>query len=253
MSLLEIAASLLVKCLLSGEWQASRLLDLPANLKDILRRKLLSATNRHHRNAAKIVPILVHEKIKSLDLSDMEDVQDILWLSNCKHLIKLNLKSSLKNCNEIRDVFVNLSRLQVLHLHHNAQKITDEILRSIAKSCPNLRELDLGHSQAISDDGIACLRQLGQLTCLNLSHTQVTDDGLARLLLDQKSLRLTELRVDNCPNITDEGIEIVLEACQEHLNIFLFHACPRTSDRSLTALQTFLGFKAVKQTTWTIY
>jgi Leucine-rich repeat (LRR) protein len=255
LSLLQIAASSLVKSLLVSKEPSSWLLDLPTNLKDILRAKLLSSAVNQGHNVAAILPLLVHQKVSRLDLSDMNDLQDIGWLANCTRLTQLKLKSCLRNCNEIGDVFVKLSQLQVLHLHYNADKITDEVLKSIADNCHNLRELDLGHSMQISDDGIACLRQLTKLTCLNLSHTRVTDDGLARLF-DQKSLRLTELRVDNCRNITDEGIEIVLEACQEHLNIFLFHACPGTSDRSLTALQTFLrqgGGAAVKQTTWTIY
>ena len=96
------------------------------------------------------------------------------------------------------------------------------------------------------------------MSCLNLSNTKVTDDGIERLFAgnDNWSQSLTELRLDNCPQITDYAIEIVLEVCKK-LNIFLFHACPKTTERSLTALERFLRLHStkgdVKQTTWTIY
>ena len=96
------------------------------------------------------------------------------------------------------------------------------------------------------------------MSCLNLSHTKVTDDGIERLFAgnDNWSHCLTELRLDNCKQITDYAIEIVLEVCNR-LNIFLFHACPKTTEISLTALERFLSLHRehgdVKQTTWTIY
>ena len=96
------------------------------------------------------------------------------------------------------------------------------------------------------------------MKCLNLSKTKVTDAGIERLFVGNYhwSRSMTELRLDNCLQITDYAIEIVLEVCKR-LNIFLFHACPKTTERSLTALEVFLSLHRtkgdVKQTTWTIY
>ena len=85
------------------------------------------------------------------------------------------------------------------------------------------------------------------MSSLNLSHTKVTDAGIERLFAgnDQWSHSLTELRLDNCLSITDYAIEIVLEIC-DRLNIFLFHACPKTTERSLTALERFLSMHRTK-------
>ena len=74
---------------------------------------------------------------------------------------------------------------------------------------------------------------------------------LMKKLISGKTL--AELRIDNCVQVTDDSVELVLEIC-EKLNIFLFHGCPKTTERSLIALQTFLSErKHVKQATWTIY
>ena len=92
------------------------------------------------------------------------------------------------------------------------------------------------------------------MKCLNLSKTKVTDAGIERLFVGNYhwSRSMTELRLDNCLQITDYAIETVLEACNR-LEIFLFHSCPRTTERALTALQMFLSQTHVKQATWTIY
>ena len=68
--------------------------------------------------------------------------------------------------------------------------------------------------------------------------------------------QLTPKLLDNCSKITDVAVEMVLETCQEHLNIFIVHSCPLTTERSLTALQKFWCQRktnAVKQVTWTTY
>ena len=99
------------------------------------------------------------------------------------------------------------------------------------------------------------VRSLACLTSLNLSRTQVSDLGVESLVAGG-SLRhsLKELRLDNCPRVTDDAVETVLESCV-NLNILIFHGCPQTSDRSRQALQDFLmnNSGSMKQVTWTVY
>ena len=156
---------------------------------------------------------------------------------------------------DLSQALAKCPHLQALNLHCNGPLITDKDLETISRYCSKLTELDLAKCNALTDQGFVHLRRLPALTCLNLSHTGITDDGLERLFVNWPASRcLKELRVDNCAQVTDYGIEVVLETCQDHLNIFLFHNCPRTTSRSQIALQEFLQNKPrVKQTTWTIY
>merc|ERR1719510_629947 len=127
---------------------------------------------------------------------------------------------------------------------------------TMAHWCLHLKEVDLGHCSSITDVGLSKLRSLRHLSCLNLSYTKVSDDGIEMLFAnnDHWAKSLTELRLDHCPQITDYAVEIVLETCQQRLDIFIVHACPRTTEASLTALQSFLSRrKNVKQLTWTTY
>ena len=126
----------------------------------------------------------------------------------------------------------------------------------IAKSCKKLKELDLGHCHGITDEGICALKSLKNLQSLNMSHTNLTDEGVIGLFFENFNFKvsLKELRLDHCPNITDDAVEVVLETCQDKLNIFIVHSCPKTTDRSVQALEQFwTNQQSVKQITWTIF
>ena len=95
---------------------------------------------------------------------------------------------------------------------------------------------------------------LYNLQALNLSHNQITDEGVIMLFSSPAfSKSLKELRMDHCKLITDEAIEIVLDNCKA-LEVFIIHSCPKTTNRSLHALEQFLSEQtSVKQVTFTAY
>lgn len=68
----------------------------------------------------------------------------------------------------------NLPILKVLYLRR-CPGVTDDVIGAIARYCPNLTELDVGGCHAITDAApVALTRTLKHLTCLNLSHSQVS-------------------------------------------------------------------------------
>ena len=51
-----------------------------------------------------------------------------------------------------------MTHLEVVHLQRNGDVITDEMIDSLSKSCPRLKELDLGHCIGVTDNGVVSLR-----------------------------------------------------------------------------------------------
>lgn len=257
-SLLGIAASRLGEHLRQSGLDLTKDLEkLPPNLKDLLRKLVI-------KSGAKCcnlyLPVLVHEKVATLDLSDL-DIDSVSWLQKCPNLKKLNLKQCLRKDTpaeaELAQVLAKLPLLEALHLQYNGTVVSDSVLNEIGEKCSRLRTLDLGRCAAITDRGLESLRNLKHLKSLNLGHTNITDDGIEKLFANNHCWKqsLCELKLDNCVNITDYGIEVVLETCQEKLNIFIIHACPRTTDRSVMAIESFLNSRGqkVEQVTWTFY
>ena len=257
-SLMQIAAFQLRKCLLSQQYSTNDIQWLPPNLKDRMRRLIL--LQGHAAVVQKYLPALMHNKVHQLDLSDVE-LSSIHFLKAdaADGLTRLQLKRSLAKLttnHDLLEALANMKYLEALHLQYNDSVIDDGVVMTIAKHCLNLREVDLSHCSRITDVGLSQLSSLKHLTCLNLSYTKVSDVGIEKLFGNNNHWTINELRLDNCSKITDVAVEMVLETCQEHLNIFIVHSCPLTTERSLTALQKFWCQRktnAVKQVTWTTY
>ena len=224
--------------------------QLPRNLKDIVRRKYLLKQQRLQTNCEDILPNLMHERVGHLDLSDIP-CKNLDFLLLCPLLTKLNLRNSLSSNIDFDAIFAHLPHLQVLFLHFNPN-LPDHALIALSNHNQRLRELDLEHCSSLTDRGFVHLRNLKELKCLNLAFTHITDYAMGEIFGGDRDMKVTELRLDHCDQITDESIEIVLENQRQKLDIFIMHSCPLLTTKSVQAFESSQN-KVVKQITWTIY
>ena len=82
-------------------------------------------------------------------------------------------------------------------------RITGEGLSILQGKLNNLEKLDLDSCEDITDQGMMELLQIcgTELKFINLSHTQISGEGLSSL--EGKLINLEELNLSYCPDITD--------------------------------------------------
>lgn len=93
--------------------------------------------------------------------------------SNLKQLRLANATDNSITTNDLLNLFQQTKFLLILSLE-KCSHVTDEVLCSIASHCPQMRELNLGHCQKITDNGVVALQNL-PLVSLSVAHTQVLD------------------------------------------------------------------------------
>ena len=253
-TLMQISTGQLVKALTKKESRGWDLQLLPPNLKDNIRSQWLHQVvyKKVDCDISKMLNSLVHEKVRELDLSDCSPLVYCLdFLLKCPMLTKLNLKNALKEVKleNYDTIFRRLPYLQVLYLHFNPE-LEDGIIYAFTKHNSRLREVDLEHCTSISEHGFAQLRQLKALQCVNFAFTNITDFAIGEIFAPNGAKNVKELRLDHCKQITDDAIDIILEEQGDQLDIFIMHACPLLTLKSITA---FENFHNVKQVSWTIY
>ncbi|XP_064618070.1 protein AMN1 homolog [Liolophura sinensis] len=228
---------------------------LPTNLKGkclylMCKRGLITDDN---------IKKVLHDKLKVLDLSECDITDAALeQVHICPQLRKIDLNSAKHNR-------VNITTTGVLSLAHHCpylqivylrrcENVTDEAIISLSTSCKHLRELNVGGCCQLTDVSLIALGQNSKyLTCVNLSRTNVTDEGILRLVSGCCSQNLKELHIDSCKSLTDMSVEAVLSYCPQ-ISILLFHGCPKITDESRQAIaDSMQGQKRMKQVTWTIY
>lgn len=147
----------------------------------------------------------------------------------------------------------NLTTLKLLDCY----KIGDDSMLCLAKSCKNLETLVIGGCRHISDEtvkslGLVCshsLRNLRMDWCLNVSDTslgcilsqcrnlealnigcceEITDMAFREIGNAGFESRLKFLKVNNCPQITVNGISMILDCCKslEYLDV---RSCPNVT------------------------
>ncbi len=99
---------------------------------------------------------------------------------------------------------VALTRLQVLDIR-GCTAIAADDLRPLA-DLPRLRVLRLGGPR-ICDDALLVLRDFPALQSLTVEQAPISDQGLTNLT----KLALTEFNLAHCDQVTDEGIQVLLE------------------------------------------
>eukprot|EP00899_Mesostigma_viride_P000706 jgi/Mesvir1/10636/Mv09274-RA.1 len=85
---------------------------------------------------------------------------------------------------------------------------------AIARSCPQLNVFIVEHAPVLEETVLQLIRERGpQLKYLHLVGSTLTDATMR--MLAQACPRLQELRVTDCPQVTDEGIKLVERACKK--------------------------------------
>jgi len=107
-------------------------------------------------------------------------------VNNCKNLRTLLIRRILRSINmkDISDGIEKLNKLEAVDLESIA---TNELIERITKSCPNLRQLNIGNSDNVTDDVIEKIYQnCNKLECIGLSGckhiTQKSFDYLNKMM-----------------------------------------------------------------------
>jgi serine/threonine protein kinase len=120
-----------------------------------------------------------------------------------------------------------LHRLVVLDLNHTL--IDDNGLNALTKEIPGLKELDLSHDN-VSDKGLIDCTKLKWLMALDVSKTLITDIGISRLRLNKD---LSVLNVSET-QVTDDGLIQFVSQFSEFSALYLAH--DQISDKAMSAI-----------------
>lgn len=179
-------------------------------------------------------------------------VQSLRFLSlqDCQKLTDDSLKyisAGLKNLTSINLSFCpSLTEFGMKHLSTMAGDslreinlrscdVTDLALRYLSEGGLTLHVLDISFCDRVRDDGLAYLSQgLPQLRSLSLNSIPCTDSGLVKL--SQTLTDLNTLNVGQCFNITDRGIDAILNNCP-HLSNLDIYGCSRISNQMIHRLE----------------
>ena len=172
------------------------------------------------------------------------------------HFFDKASKSEILTLSELQKCGASFSSEEQVKLDLSHEDITDPELLDIIKRFPNITEIDLCCCNALTDAGLAHLREL-PLTSLDLRWCdQITDEGLAHLrelrsltslylsgslrqitdagLAHLRGLPLTSLNLSGCRKISDAGLAHLRELPLTSLSLF---GCRKISDAGLAHLR----------------
>lgn len=167
-----------------------------------------------------------------------------LRLAHCREVTRRSVRILAVRCprlevldirciSKVRDSLLealgaNCPYLKVLNIA-DARNVTDDGLKHIAKGCPRLEVLDLSWCRKISDWAVTKMaRQLPKLREVGLSETKVSDHGIAELARNCKQLEI--LHLARCIDITDSGVDRIIQHCSERLTSLNLASCHNVSD-----------------------
>lgn len=126
-----------------------------------------------------------------------------------------------------------------VHLNLSDTDLSDTDIKQLAAM--DLRELRIGNCPRITDSGLACLKNLTQLTLLDLQRCrQISDAGLAHL----KNLPLLEtLHLRECDRVTDSGVACFRNCVK--LRYIDLYGCEKLTDNGLLVLEGFTKLQRI--------
>ncbi|ESO84107.1 hypothetical protein LOTGIDRAFT_184154 [Lottia gigantea] len=219
-------------------------------LKLMSRRGLLTDNN---------IELIIHNRIRKIEMNLCENISDegLFKLGKCPNLVKIDINAPNPEirCGITSQGIMNLARscpyLQIVFLR-KCSNVTDDGVIALAENCPRLRHLNLrGCTQLTDKSVIAIGEHLSFISSLNISMTQVTDDGIFKLVSGNCNQTIKELDISNCIALTDEAVEAVTQSCSL-VSILIFHGCPKMTEQARLALEDKEG-PQMKHVTWTIY
>lgn len=211
---------------------------LPFHLKNRMLR-LVTVSPRFWRNIDLnvILSALCNPTIKHINLTTMLPSDETLKIiSVCRNLESLFLTSHLLE-NEgpyamttegLINLFPSLKNLQTIRLT-SCQQADDSVVESIAASCKKLSALDVGGCTTITDRALEALSGLENLESLRVYKTQISEEGINKLVSGPCGPKLIELRVDDCDNLNQRVLITLTKKCP-NLEILTFHHRLKSSD-----------------------
>ncbi|CAK7307873.1 Dynein regulatory complex subunit 6 [Vulpes lagopus] len=177
-----------------------------------------------------------------------------IYMVDCKRITDGSLKSlsplkqltvlNLANCIRIGDVGLKQfldgpvsTRIRELNLS-NCIHLSDASIVKLSERCSNLNYLSLRNCEYLTDLGIEHIVYIFSLVSVDLSGTNISNEGLMTLSRHKK---LKELSLSECYKITDVGIQTKKAFCKgslilEHLDVSY---CPQLSDEIIKALAIY--------------
>ncbi|XP_048863307.1 dynein regulatory complex subunit 6 [Brienomyrus brachyistius] len=146
-----------------------------------------------------------------------------LSVADCRRMSDVGLRYLLEGPPGPKLCSLNLS---------SCERVGDMSLVRLAQRCSSLRHLDLSYCERLTDTGLECLGLLSSLVSLDLTGTNIQDQGLASL---GSIAALRNLSVSKCPWITDAGIEKLCEEARDLESLDLSH-CLVLSNQTVKAL-----------------
>ncbi|XP_008191861.1 F-box/LRR-repeat protein 20-like [Tribolium castaneum] len=206
---------------------------LPPYIKAIILRKLLRG--KFAKNVNKLLSDLIYPDLNHINLSSIYvDDGTLKVLKSCIYLTEINLR----NCDNqgfssesLKMLLKQTGRLLVLDISH-CKQFNDDALTCLSTNCQNVREL-LAENCSFTDAGLADLAQNNKkLECLTASNNNISGDGISRAVQNKNWRFLRELRLDNCPKITDDALKTVIENCPK-IEILTFFNCELGDETSI--------------------
>ncbi|XP_078275836.1 F-box and leucine-rich repeat protein 13 [Rhinoraja longicauda] len=169
-------------------------------------------------------------------VSDCPKITDssLKFISPLKNIVVLNIS----DCISITDAGVrsfldgpSSSKLRELNLS-NCILITDLTLLKIIQRCSSLTHLRIRFCVHLTDNGFEWLGSLLTMTNIDLTGTNVHEQGLSGLSNNHK---IRELTVANCSGVTDNGLQKFYHKMAELEYLDVSH-CLSVSDKSIKTL-----------------
>lgn len=200
----------------------------------------------------------LHPNIRKLDVSEYDiTCQDLENIAQCTQIrvLEMNPKKFCRfdhpTCT-LEMLASSLRHLVKLHIQRN-DGMSDSVVQLLATNSCVLQELDVGGCTNLTDTSAVFLSNLPYIQAVNFSDTLIGNKGLIALSNGMSSYSLCELKLNNCNNVSDEGINAIVKGCNR-LSILIFAGCPKVSVECQLNLDLFLGKdKKSKLITWTVY
>ena len=178
------------------------------NLKRLELGKRITMSEGHFLSLMKNNP-----EIEELVLKDQKfsTAATISFISVCKHLKKLEF-----------------SEYQI---------VTDEVLKQISESCPNLVDLNVNSKWKITDTGFCdILDKCVLLEKLDISGTRLTEKSFFKMGDTAKNLK--HLKMRRCDYVNDESLSAVFRCCQ-NLSTLDIGWCNQLTKKALNAIAKY--------------
>lgn len=222
-----------------------------------LKNRILRVMCKRGNLTLDMLDILLTSDIKELDLSEFVVTDDHLEIisKKCKKLISLNMnrgryQTHLFTSEELIKMLPNLPYLTTFYAEGSSE-VTDNVIKSLVTYCPRLLALDVG-SCSLSDKAAESLASLRHLQSLNISSTQISDEGIFDLTNGTTRYSLYEIKLNNCCRLTDRAIHSIVDKCPK-IKILVFHGCPLITGDCEQVLTCLLSRCNVSHITYTVY